>query len=123
MAQQIITYCNLQITGDDLNYTPTPRQQTVVMTGKRMVKHVQAIGFAAHEALVVTDLATIGWGTFLNQDDVNSIQLGNDVAGVFSPFLTILPNEESGPVRLTNLAIYAKAAVASCNLDYTLTEA
>ena len=72
----------------------------------------QTIDFAAHEALVVTGLTTLGVAWFENMDDTNFVEIGVDVGGTFYPFQRINPGE-AWPIRLSQSAtVYAKADTA-----------
>jgi len=81
------------------------------------------IGFAAHEALVMQDVAAAGWARFENLDATNFVEIGVDVAAAFVPFLKLLPNEPPVFVRLATNAPYAKANTAAVRLDYEIFQA
>lgn len=106
-----------------LEHQSITRQQSITLTGKRLIRIYQAVGFSAHEALVGTDLATKGWGWFWNKDATNFVQIGADSGGTFVPVIKLLAGEWTGWMRFpSTLAIYAKADTASVDLAGELTE-
>jgi len=69
----------------------------------------QIIGFAAHEALTLTDLTTNGIAVFWNRDPTNFVQIGVDVAATFYPLVTVKAGE-AWPFRLASgITPYAQA--------------
>jgi hypothetical protein len=83
---------------------------------------VPSIGFAAHEAIVMQDVASAGWARFCNTSATNFILIGTDSTGTFIPFLKLLAGEEVW-VRLGTNAPYAKADTAAVLLDYEIFQA
>jgi len=77
----------------------------------------QAIGFAAHEALTVGDVGTLGWAWFRNLDATNFVQIGVDVAATFYP-LVRLNAGEAGCFRLAHgITAYAQADTGAVVLE------
>ena len=77
----------------------------------------QTIGFAAHEALVVTDITTLGVASFRNRDATNFVEIGVDVAATFYPLVRLNANE-SWIFRLSQgITLYAQADTAAVILD------
>jgi hypothetical protein len=75
---------------------------------------------SAGEALVLQDVASLGWARFENMDTTNYIEVGVQVAGTFYPFLKLLAGEYSF-VRLSSaIAPYARANTAAAQLDYEI---
>jgi hypothetical protein len=69
----------------------------------------QIIGFAAHEALTVTDITTLGVCAFWNRDATNFVQIGVDVGATFYPVVRVNPGEV-WPFRMAQgITPYAKA--------------
>ena len=93
-----------------------------VATAPNVASGVSTIGFAAHEALVMQDVASAGWARFENVDATNFVQIGTDVAAAFVPFLKLLPGEFC-VCRLGTNAPYAKADTAAVKLDYEIFQA
>jgi len=89
------------------------------VTLSTVVEQVQAIGFAAHEALVLGEVAAPGFAWFHNTDATNYVEIGIDVSAAFHAFLKLLPGQKAA-CWLATAAPYAKANTASVNLDYTL---
>ena len=82
--------------------------------------NVQNIGHAAHEAVVIGDIATLGWATFQNIDATNYVELGVDVGGTFYP-MARLNAGESCVLRLAQgITLYAKANTAATRLGYAI---
>jgi len=77
----------------------------------------QTIGFAAHEALVVTDITTLGVAFFRNRDAANFVEIGVDVGATFYP-LVRLNAGESYVLRLSQgITVYAQADTAAVILE------
>ena len=83
---------------------------------------IPSIGFAAHEALPMGDVAAAGWGFFKNLDATNYVQIGVDNTGTFIPFLRLNAGEFCF-VRLATNAPYAKANTAAVQLKYLIFDA
>ena len=100
------------------------RSDTVdfVASAPNVASGVPSIGFAAHEALVMQDVASAGWARFENLDTTNFVQIGTDSTGTFIPFLKLLAGEYAF-VRLATNAPYAKADTAAVKLDYEIFQA
>ncbi|MFH1603759.1 MAG: hypothetical protein ABIH03_07615 [Pseudomonadota bacterium] len=96
--------------------------QQVDVTGDGYIDNSQDVGFAAHEALVLGEVATPGWASFKNCDDTNYVQIGIDDGGTFEPFVKLLAGEETGPMRLAG-APYAQANTGAVILSYIIVEA
>jgi hypothetical protein len=118
-----ITY-NGTLTNAALSTSFSKGAQTIDQTTKRKVSNVQAIGFAAHEALVLGEVATCRWAYFENKDLTNYVEIGVDVAGAFVPFIRLAPATFTTPsyviVPLATNAPYAKANTASVDLLYEI---
>ena len=93
-----------------------------VATSPNVAAGVPTIGFAAHEALIMQDVAAAGWARFENLDTTNYVEIGTDVAAAFVPFLKISPGEYQF-VKLATNAPYAKANTAAVKLDYEIFQA
>lgn len=87
----------------------------VTQTSKLLAANVQTIGFAAHEALAMGDVAAAGYAFFRNLDATNFVLIGTDAAGTFHPFAK-LKKGEAGVIRLGTNAPYAKADTGAVNL-------
>lgn len=77
----------------------------------------QTIGFAAHEALVVTDITTLGVVHFRNRDATNFVEIGVDVAGTFYPVVRLNANESWIFRSAQGITLYAQADTAAVILD------
>jgi hypothetical protein len=93
---------------------------TSTLTGDGVTDTVQTIGFAAHEAIVLTDISTYGYAEFTNLDATNFVQIGIDETGTFHP-LVKLEAGQSARLWLSE-APYAQADTAACDLACFVTE-
>lgn len=117
MASEIVYNATLTNTGLSTSFAKGAK--TKDQTTKRKVSNVQAIGFAAHEALVLGEVATCRWAYFENKDPTNYVEIGTDVAAAFVAFLRI----EAGDYVIVSLATnapYAKANTGSVDLLYEI---
>ena len=83
---------------------------------------IASIGFAAHEAIPMQDVATLGFAVFRNLDTTNYVEVGVDVGAAFYPFLLLKPGE-SALLRMGTAAPYAKANTAAVRLQYDIFDA
>ena len=83
---------------DEMSRTFTPDRVGALPGGG--LPGLVVVGFAAHEALVISDLNALGLMTIENIDPTNFIDIGVDVAATFYPLGRVLPGE-SYPWRLT----------------------
>lgn len=104
-------------------FTPPPRSSEYTAASSVRVSNQQTIG-TTHEALVVSDLAGLGYGRFINRDATNFAQVGIDVAATFYPFVYLRPGQDSGwiPLPPSGTTLYAKADTAAVKLEYDLTD-
>ena len=91
------------------------------VSGSGKIENIQNIGFAAHEALILGEVATPGFAYFKNLDATNYVQIGVDVAAAFVPFVKLLPGQ-SAQVWLGTTAPYAKANTGAVLLDYMIAD-
>ena len=77
----------------------------------------QTIGFAAHEALVVTDITTLGWARFRTRDAANFVQIGLDVAAAFVPLVRLNAGEECVFRLSQGITVYAQADTGAVIMD------
>lgn len=120
MANEIRSTVNVDATKGNIKYTRS-RSFNADWTVARMTGGVQAIGFAAHEAIVIgADIATPGMMYVTNLDATNYVEIGVDTTGTFRPFMRLKPGE-SYQFRLGGSVLpYAKANVASVDLEYNI---
>lgn len=111
---------HLILTKGDLKRSfTTTKSFDFVATAPAMAAGVATIGFAAHEAIVMQDVAAAGWARFENLDSTNFVQIGTDAAGTFHPFVKLKAGEFC-ILRLGTNAPYAKADTAAVQLDYEI---
>jgi len=120
MANELTVTTSMKLANGNLDsFVISPRTQSITQTtaAPARVDGTQTIGFAAHEALTVTDLTTLGWAYFRNRDATNFVQIGVDVGGTFYPLIR-LKNGEGCVVRLDSGAtVYAQADTAAVILE------
>lgn len=90
----------------------------VTVTENVVIDNVQSIGTSA-EALALGDVAVPGWCRFKNLDATNYVEIGFDDSG-FVTFLKLLKGEETGWMRISQAAPYARANTGAVLLDYTI---
>ena len=121
MASEITLNFGLRVVKGFLSHVIAPFSKKVNLAGTRLVANVQAIGFAAHEALVVGDLSTAGYIYAINTDATNFVQIGVDVSATFYPIAKLLPGQAMlFPAAV--LTLYAKADTGAVNLQYVFLE-
>ena len=122
MANEISVTVKLDVSKGFLVQTMNPFLQQITMIGDNGAGGIQAIGFAAHEAISIGDTGTAGWAYFRNTSTLYSVEIGVLVGVTFYPFAKLLAGE-GGLIRLGTNAPYAKAATANVNLQYLILSA
>jgi len=84
-----------------------------------LVRNVQTIPFATHNALDLGSVVTPGWSVFVNLSETDFVQVGIDIAAVFYPFLTLEPLEQM-MCHIATAAPYAQADTAAVDLFYII---
>ena len=123
MANEIRVNADLQC--ENGNFQPRMRVQNLYITQTTLggTTGVQAIGTAAHEAIDLGDVGTVGLVMFRNLDATNFVQIGIDDGGAFVPIHELLPGESAGPFRLASgVALYAQADTAAVKIDRVILE-
>lgn len=120
MAGEIVFTSALTLSNGDLDSLTIPSRTQKITQATAVPTRVggnQTIGFAAHEALDLTGLTTLGVAHFRNRDAANFVQIGVDVGGTFYP-LVRLNAGESYVFRLAQgITPYAKADTAAVVLE------
>ena len=96
MANEIVVTTALTLTNGDLDSMTIPARTQQITQATAVPTRVggnQTIGFAAHEALVLTDLTTNGVAYFRNRAPANFVQIGVDVAATFYPLVRLNAGE------------------------------
>lgn len=88
---------------------------SVTVAGNSYLSGVQIIGFSAHEALSLGDVATAGYVLLRNTDGTNYVQVGIDSSGTFVPSIKLLAGEAA--MFRAGAVLYAKADTAAVNLE------
>ena len=89
------------------------------VTGTKFVHNVQAIGFAAEEAIQLGDVGTPGYAIFVNRDATNYVTI-RPATGV-ADCIKLKPGDVA-MFRFACAAPFAIAAVAACNIEYVIIE-
>ena len=124
MANEIRVNADLQC--ENGNFQPRMRVQNLYITQTTLggTTGVQAIGTAAHEAIDLGDVGTVGLVMFRNLDATNFVEIGIDDGGAFVPIHKLLKGESAGPFRLAaGVVLYAKADTAAVKIDRVILEA
>jgi hypothetical protein len=82
-----------------------------------MAGGTQAIGFAAHEAIALGDVATNGWAFFRNLDATNFVEIGLDVGATFYPLVRLNAGEAAVLRLAQGVAPYAQADTGAVVLE------
>lgn len=96
---------------------------TFDQAGTNNIHATQSIGFAAAENLPVTDIATLGWALFFNNDATNFVEIGDVPVATFVPFVRVEPGEFA-VLRLSQAitTLQAQADTAAVDLEFWLIE-
>lgn len=80
---------------------------------------VQLIGTTEEAVAISSDLSTLGYCVFVNQDTTNYIELGIVQGGTFYPFTKLKPGEpQAFRSAVAYNALYAKANTAAAKLEF-----
>lgn len=91
------------------------------IAGSSGLKIVQAIGFAAAEAVTVTDVGTLGWISIHNLDATNFVLVGTgSTLTSANTFAKLLAGEWLMVKANSAATYYAQADTASCNCEITV---
>lgn len=120
MSNEISFQANLSIRKGELNdVRALSGVHTLNAASPAKAAGVASIGFAAHEALPMGDVAAAGWAAFKNLDATNFVTIGIDSGGTFHATIKLKAGE-SCVARLASNAPYAKADTAAVKLQYEI---
>jgi len=119
MADEITYQFQTVLNNGNLQDQYSSGSSSADQSNAKLIRNVQTIGFATHEALELGDVATPGYAVFKNLDDTNFVQIGLEVGGTFYPFAK-LSSENQGMVPLANVTFYAQADSADVELFYII---
>jgi hypothetical protein len=120
MADEITWTCALTLANGDLDSMTIPARTLRITQATTVPSRVggnQTIGHAAHEALALTDLTTLGVAFFRNRSAANFVQIGVDVDGTFYPLVRVNPGEGWAFRLSQGITPYAKADTAAVVLQ------
>ena len=91
------------------------------VAGTNFIHHRQTIGFAAEEALVLGEVATLGWAVFINRDATNFVEIRPATGAV--DLIKLKPLEVAA-FRFADgvTAPFAQANTADCEVEYIILE-
>jgi len=120
MADEITWTCGLTLANGNLDSMTIPSRSLKITQATAVPSRVggnQTIGHAAHEALALTDLTTLGVAFFRNRSATNYVQIGVDVDGTFYPLVRINPGEGWAFRLAQGITPYAQANTAAVVLQ------
>jgi len=120
MANEIRNTTSLTLTNGDIAGLTVPARTVQITQNTAVPARVggtQTIGFAAHEALSITDLTTNGVAHFRNRDAANFVQIGVDVAATFYPLVRLNAGEEWVFRISQGITPYAQADTGAVIID------
>ena len=124
MANEITLSMSLKCINGDFTYSRKISGQQYTQDTQGGNGGIQSIGFAAHEALALGDVAVEGWLLMRNVDDTNWVDFGLDVAAAFEPIGRMEPGEPAS-FRMSKDAgavLYLKANVGAVNVEFEVLE-
>lgn len=124
MANEITVSMSLKCVNGDNTYDRKVNGQQYDQAAQGGRGGVQEIGFAAHEVILVTDVAVEGWVFMRNLDGTNFVEVGIDVAAAFEPIIRMEPGEPCcfRASKDAGATLYAKADTAAVELEYMVLE-
>jgi hypothetical protein len=106
--------------GNFASFTRASGAKNFDVTGTHCIYNVQAVGFAAAEALLLGDVASPGVALFHNMSATNYVEIYDSSGG--AAVLKLLPGEWAGPMRFSVATPAAKANTTSVDLEYWIIE-
>lgn len=124
MADEITITGSVAVDNGYNTRTERPAAFSITQTGKDEVGGVQEVGFAAHEAIAMVDVATPGAFFFRNIEAAggNFVEVGIDVGATFYPFHKLKPGQFVSGAQLGTSAPYAKADTGAVKLKFWILE-
>ena len=121
MSSEIAYQFQIRLGNGSLIDSYSVSSQSANQSVAALVRNVQSVSTAAGgDALGLGGVITPGYAIFSNLDATNYIEIGSNVAATFYPFMKLLPGEESGPIRLSIAAPYARANTLAVSLFYII---
>lgn len=120
MANEVTVNTTLNATKSGVTVNTGGQSKLVDMDGDQMLTNVQTIGTSA-EALVIGDIASLGWIFVRNLDAANFVELALDSAVSTQVFAKLLAGEWALFPAKTG-TMYAKADTAECNIQVVAIE-
>lgn len=115
---------NLSITVDKtpLFEVIQPGTFTFDVSAIGLASGVQVVGTSA-EAIVTTDVSSLGWCYLQNLDSTNFLLVGPDDGGTMKDFMKLLPGEPAWFRLKPGITVKAKADTAACKMLYKIFDA
>lgn len=121
MSNELKVVTSMSYSKGNVKLGVAENNQYVDVSGDHSVHRTQEVGFAAHEALDVGEITTVGWGYFRNLDSTNYVEIGIDDGGSFEAVVKLKAGEFCF-CRLASNAPYAQADTGAVDLEYMLIE-
>ena len=121
MANEITVTIGINVSKGYLKHNLATTSQQLTLTGTHDYSNTQDIGTTEEALELGTNLGTPGVAYFTNTDTTNFVTIGVKPAATYYPLLKIKAGE-TWPVRLDNVAFYAKADTATVKLKYYILE-
>jgi len=117
MANEITVTTSVGVVNGSVSETLSDAASTFDQTGTRIIKAVQAVGFAAAEALDMGDLTDPGWCYMKNLDAANFVSVY--AATGETEFIRLLAGEHMA-FRMVATAPFVQADTAAVDLYYQI---
>lgn len=121
MADEISVTITAELSNDGLERFFDGSGLTFTQAAKGAIHICQNIGFAASEAIVTTEIGTLGWCFLKNLDDTNYVKYGPDSGGMVN-FAKIQPGEIAAFRLYPGITFHAQADTAAVELDILILE-
>lgn len=118
MADELQINLNVRIQNDPL-FDLIQESFSLTMSAIELASGIQVVGTSA-EAVVTTDVSTLGWCYMKNLDSTNFVEYGPDDGGTMKDFGMMKPGEPA-LFRLTpGITMKVKADTAPCKVLYKI---
>jgi hypothetical protein len=119
MANEITVTIKGVLSNGYLKDSFDPGQVTITQSAKRAARPVIDVG-TTEEALVTTDVSTLGWVFFRNLDTTNFVDIGPESAGAMVAMVRLKAGECAAMRLKPGITLRAKADTAAVLLEMKL---
>jgi len=118
MADEISLSISLRVVKGSLDVSKAVSDQyDLSASAPNVAGLTQAIGHAAHEAVTMGDVSTLGWAWFRNLHATNFVQIGVDVGSTFYPVARLNAGEACVLRLAQGITLYAQADTGAVVLE------